>query len=60
MTDTIPNPGSNEALNQGCRCPVLDNGHGKGHFGDGAKYGWWINSDCPLHGSGDEGWWSKE
>lgn len=44
------NPGSKEAVKNGCTCPVLDNAHGKGHLGDGEKYGWWINADCPLHG----------
>lgn len=27
---TIPNPGSNEAIDLGCTCPVLDNCRGKG------------------------------
>jgi hypothetical protein len=25
----VPNPGSDEAIDQGCSCPVLDNSHGK-------------------------------
>lgn len=44
-----PNPGSDEARAQGCRCPVLDNCHGKA-----APYppdGWFINENCPLHGN---------
>ncbi|MCD1645291.1 hypothetical protein [Aurantimonas coralicida] len=32
----IPNPGSKAAIDAGCTCPVLDNGHGKGYMG-GAK-----------------------
>lgn len=44
-----PNPGSKEAIEQGCKCPVLDNGHGRGHLGDGEKYGWWTSAECPLH-----------
>lgn len=40
-----PNPGSDEALDQGCRCPVLDNSHGRG------PGPFWINGDCPLHGT---------
>lgn len=44
------NPGSDQAIENGCTCPVLDNGHGKGHLGDGGKYGYWVNGDCPLHG----------
>jgi hypothetical protein len=45
------NPGSQEAIAKGCRCPVLDNGHGEGAYVD--KDGvaqFWINVDCPLHG----------
>ena len=40
----IPSPGSDAAQEQGCLCPVLDNGHGRG---DGP---FWINVECPLHG----------
>lgn len=47
-------PGSDRARAAGCRCPVLDNNHGRfplqppdEAFPDGA---WWITSDCPLHG----------
>ena len=44
---TEPNPGSDEAIRQGCICPVLDNRHGKGafDFGDG---NFWITEGCPL------------
>jgi hypothetical protein len=45
------NPGSQEAIEAGCRCPVLDNAHGEGAYVD--KDGvaqFWINGDCPLHG----------
>lgn len=31
-----PNPGSKEARDLGCTCPVLDNAHGRGYMG-GAK-----------------------
>lgn len=45
---TPPNPGSDEALSQGCRCPVLDNAHGRGSmYGEGT---FWVNALCPLHG----------
>lgn len=47
MNTTIPNPGSDEAIEQGCICPVLDNNHGQG--ADGGY--WWITRDCPLHGA---------
>jgi hypothetical protein len=49
---TAPNPGSDEALALGCRCAVLDNGHGRTppmvDFATGAP-SWWINADCPVH-----------
>lgn len=44
---TTPNPGSALAVDAGCRCPVLDNAHGKGcYWGEGKFF---INGDCPLH-----------
>lgn len=49
---TTPNPGSDAAIKQGCTCPVLDNGHGRGVGGNGEKHGWWITEGCPLHGKG--------
>lgn len=36
-------PGSSEAVEKGCKCPVMDNGD----MPDGRK---WVNGDCPLHG----------
>lgn len=42
-----PNPGSDEAIEQGCTCPVLDNGHGNQELGD--SRGFWINGGCPIH-----------
>lgn len=36
-------PGSQQAINQGCTCAELDNSGG-GEF-------YWIEADCPLHGS---------
>lgn len=44
------NPGSDEAIEQSCTCPVMDNAHGKGIMGDGEKHGYWITAGCPLHG----------
>jgi len=37
-------PGSDEAYEQGCKCPILDNQ-------DMPKYKKWVNADCPLHGN---------
>jgi hypothetical protein len=48
MPQQVTNPGSDEAIKLGCKCPVLDNGHGKG-----SMYGkdlFWINQNCPVHG----------
>lgn len=45
----IPTPGSPDAKAQGCRCPVLDNGNGRGYLGDGTRFGWVMSSDCQLH-----------
>jgi len=42
-----PNPGSDEAVAQGCACPVMDNCKGQG-IGAGL---FWINQECPLHGT---------
>jgi hypothetical protein len=36
-------PGSYAAVNQGCKCPVMDNEE----MPDDRK---WVNGDCPLHG----------
>ncbi len=43
--EAVPNPGSEEAVKAGCRCPVIDN-----HYGKGTPYGFWMSEDCPLHG----------
>ena len=43
---TPPNPGSDAALDRGCTCPVLDNGHGRINGGKGP---FWITANCPLH-----------
>ena len=43
----ISNPGSDEAIEKGCTCPVLDNAHGNGARGDP---NFWISEDCPIHG----------
>jgi len=40
-----PNPGSIEAIQQGCTCPVLDNNRGRGLGNDN----FWIDGACPIH-----------
>ena len=42
-------PGSDEAIDAGCTCAVIDNGHGKGMSGPGGGKLWWITGGCPLH-----------
>lgn len=49
MTEDTPNPGSPEAKDQGCTCPVLDNGRGEGCY----KGGFIVRADCPLHDYSD-------
>ena len=46
-----PNPGSDEAIAQGCTCPVLDNGRGGGVWGGikGGEQVFWITEGCPVH-----------
>lgn len=48
-----PNPGSDAALDAGCTCPVLDNGHGTGRL-QGADILFWVAADCPLHSVEDK------
>jgi len=51
----IPNPGSDEAVEQGCTCPVSDNHYGKGFPYGETSQAFYISTNCPLHGS--EGAW---
>ena len=53
---TTPNPGSREAMALGCKCPVLDNAHGRGYLG-GVKDGsgetvFVFTVGCPVHDAG--------
>lgn len=49
-----PNPGSNEARAIGCKCPLIDNAHGRGYMGgvtdENGYVVFVINCDCPVHG----------
>ena len=47
--EIVPPPGSDKALDAGCRCPVMDNGHGRGR---GNPPQFWVSEDCPMHGKG--------
>jgi len=44
----MSNPGSKEAQDAGCTCPVWDN-----HYGEGVDYEdkkvFWMVEGCPLH-----------
>lgn len=43
-----PNPGSHDAYEIGCRCPIIDNNYGRGYLGVPSNF--WISENCPLHG----------
>jgi hypothetical protein len=51
---SVPNPGSSDALDQGCLCPVMDNCYGAGAQGTNGKPQdekvFWQAANCPLHG----------
>lgn len=42
------NPGGYLAKQKGCTCPVLDNAHGQGYYGNPDRFV--INELCTLHG----------
>lgn len=48
-----PPPGSDAAIEQGCRCPRYDNCRGEGYAIDRASGEpmFVVRTDCPLHGS---------
>ena len=48
MLDKQYNPGSLEASDHGCTCPIMDNEYGKGYMGMKDVYVY--NGDCPMHG----------
>lgn len=47
MPKKPPNPGSKEAQELGCTCPVLDNAHGKGYMLQPNVFVY--NCACPVH-----------
>ena len=47
---TPNHPGSEEALDLGCICAILDNNHGK--YAPWQPDGWWITEGCPVHAPG--------
>ena len=46
-----PRPGTQDALDAGCTCPVIDNRYGKGYGGLEGVYCY--TTGCPVH-------WPKE
>lgn len=47
-----PTPGSREALALGCKCPVIDNRHGRGWIGTPGATPLFVKAaHCPLHGT---------
>lgn len=57
MVNETLKPGSNEAVEAGCTCPIFDNYKGEGipiRAKDGTiQRGYWMSADCPLHGIKD-------
>lgn len=52
MREPVLKPGSTEAVDAGCTCPVFDNRKGRGKWKDANGVTVWvISGDCPLHGS---------
>jgi hypothetical protein len=46
-TKPIPNAGSPEAIEAGCKCPIFDNHHGKGYMGIEGVFV--FSGGCELH-----------
>lgn len=47
--ENIPNPGSMEAFEKGCTCPVMDNNYGRGITNEAGIIDFWESADCPIH-----------
>ena len=45
--NSTPNPGSREAVERGCSCPVIDNCYGRGYYGRAGEFV--FTCGCPLH-----------
>lgn len=58
--EDVPQPGSKEATDTGCECPVVDNHYGKGYMGgitdDNGMTLYAIHEGCLLHGKGTLYW----
>jgi len=50
MSDRTPNPGSRDALDAGCICPVMDNAHGRGaRLDEDGQPMFVMVVGCPVH-----------
>ena len=49
-SESLPSPGSNDAVEAGCTCPILDNAHGGGFPGKEGSVMYWVAQGCRLHG----------
>jgi hypothetical protein len=49
IIETVPPPGSTDAIARGCICPVDDNNYGEGAYKVDGKTMFWVYSDCQLH-----------
>lgn len=47
-TNTAPNPGTEEAIIQGCTCPIIDNCFGDGIPSRGGRL-FYYTVGCPVH-----------
>ena len=54
MKKNVPNPGSEEAQEQGCICPVEDNNYGEGFKWGNNQKCFWMTDGCPLHDNSEE------
>jgi hypothetical protein len=59
MTLKDPKPGSKEAVEAGCNCPVIDNHHGEGipmvnPDTKEVQRAYWMTADCVIHGIKDK------
>lgn len=48
----IPNPGSKEAVQMGCKCAIMDNHYGRGYHGKAGQFA--ITGGCPVHDPTDQ------
>jgi hypothetical protein len=55
---TEPKPGSKEAIDEGCTCPIIDNHYGQGIVLEDSVL-FYYNSDCPIHGLAEIFPWLK-